>query len=98
LVKVEEGLLRFSMEKKSLFSCWASNDEEDDQNHINDSGNWRDRRKKRRDRGYETFGDANIIAEGYTDRRDDQYDDRHSDRRDNRRDNNRSGSKGIRGN
>ncbi|KAK1604044.1 hypothetical protein QYE76_027717 [Lolium multiflorum] len=54
----------------------GSDDEEDDQKHGNDSGHRRDHRKERRDRGYETFGDTNIVVAGYTDRHDDRYDDR----------------------
>jgi hypothetical protein len=50
---------------------WSrSNDEDDD--HKHDAGHQRDRRKKRRDCGYE---DTNIVSTGYSDRRDDRYDD-----------------------
>jgi hypothetical protein len=73
-----------------------SDDEEDDQKH--DSGHRRDPCKKRRDRGYETFGDTYIVAAGYSDRRDDWYYDQRNDRRDDRRDGNCISSGGNRGN
>nr|XP_051190737.1 uncharacterized protein LOC127304066 [Lolium perenne] len=72
--------------------CPRSDDEDDDKKH--DSGQRRDHRKKRRDRGYETFGDTSIVAAGYSSRHDDRYDDQRGDRRDDRRDGNRSGSSG----
>jgi hypothetical protein len=73
------------------------NDDEDD-DHKHDSGHRRDLRKKRRDCGYETFSETNIVAAGYSDRRDDRYDDQCGDRRGDRWDGNRSGSRGNRGN
>jgi hypothetical protein len=69
-----------------------SNGEEDDQKY--NSCHRRDRHKKRRDRGYETFGDTNIVAVGYSDRRDDRYDDQRGDRCDDRWDGNSNGSGG----
>jgi hypothetical protein len=60
-------------------------DDEDDDQPRHDSGNRRDRRKKRKERGYD---DTNMVASGYSDRRDDRYD----DIRDTRQDNNHSNS------
>ncbi|KAK1698062.1 hypothetical protein QYE76_014759 [Lolium multiflorum] len=64
-------------------------DDEDDDQPRHDLGGRRDRRKKRKDRGYD---DSNMVAAGYSDRRDDRYDDRRDDRRDNNRRN--SGNRG----
>jgi hypothetical protein len=79
-----------------------SDGDEDDRRHPNDSGNRRDHgnecHKKRRDRGYDATNDTNMVAVGYTDRRDDRCSDQRYDRRDNRRDDNRGGSGSSRGN
>jgi hypothetical protein len=45
----------------------SNEEEEDDRKHLNDSSSQRDRHKKTRDRGYETFDDTNIVAAGYAD-------------------------------
>jgi hypothetical protein len=75
-----------------------SDDDEDDRRQPNDSGSRRDcgndRRKKRRDRGYEVANNTNMVVAGYTDRHDDRRDDRRSDQRDDRRDNWRNDNRG----
>jgi hypothetical protein len=52
-------------------------DDEDDNHPRNVSGNRKDRHKRRKDRGYD---DTNMVAAGYSDRRDDRYADRRDDR------------------
>lgn len=52
-------------------------DDEDDDQPRHDSGNQRDHRKKRKERGYD---DANMVAASYYDCRNDRYDDRRDDR------------------
>jgi hypothetical protein len=64
-------------------------DDEDDDQPRHDSGGRRDHRKKRKDRSYDNI---NLVAAGYSDKRDDRYDDRRDDRQDGNRSN--SGNRG----
>jgi hypothetical protein len=56
------------------------NDDKDDEHPRHDSGGRKDRRKRRKDHGYD---DTNMVAVGYSDRRDNRYDDRRDGLQDN---------------
>ncbi|KAK1610947.1 hypothetical protein QYE76_034620 [Lolium multiflorum] len=64
-------------------------DDEDDDQPKHDSGERRDRHKKRKNHSYD---DSNLVAAGYSDRQDDRDDDRRDDRQDGNRNN--SGNRG----